>query len=147
MLNLDRRTYVATLMLAALPIRASASSEPASVVEDFHRALAAGDRDRALSLLWTDAAILEGGALESRADYAAHHLDADIAFAKAVPSKRSRPVVTIEGSVAWVHSTFTSNGVLNGKPLAFAGAELMVLTRMREGWRIRAIHWSSRSTK
>jgi hypothetical protein len=28
-----------------------------------------------------------------------------------------------------------------------AGAELMVLTRMPDGWRISAVHWSSRTVR
>jgi hypothetical protein len=46
--------------------------------------------------------------------------------------------------VAWVVGTSTTRGEYRGRPVNSAGAELMVLTRTPHGWRIAAIHWSSR---
>ena len=61
----------------------------------FHAALAAGDSAAALALLAPDAVVLESGEVETRAEYAAHHLAADIEFSRAVPSQR---VVTLVAS-------------------------------------------------
>jgi ketosteroid isomerase-like protein len=50
----------------------------------------------------------------------------------------------VRGDVAWVVGTSTTRGEYRGRPVDSAGAELMVLTRTPQGWRIAAIHWSSR---
>ena len=124
------------------------SSAVAATVERFHSAIEAGDSVAALALLADDVVILESGALESRNDYRAHHLAADIAFARAVPSRRGAMAVQVRGDVAWVTGTSASQGQYRGRPVNSTGAELVVLSRdTAGGWKIRAIHWSSRSTK
>jgi hypothetical protein len=45
--------------------------------------------------------------------------------------------------VAWVAATTTVIGSYRGRRVDSQGAELMVLSQARDGWRIRAIHWSS----
>jgi uncharacterized protein (TIGR02246 family) len=127
--------------------RAADSAAVAAVVERFHRALAAGDSARALSLLAPDAVVLESGGVESRAEYRSHHLPADIEFARAVPGQRGPVRVRVRGDVAWATSTSTTQGEFRGRAVNSAGAELMVLTRSPGGWRIAAIHWSSRARR
>ena len=114
------------------------------VVDGFHSALAAGDSLAALDLLAPDVIVLEAGGAESRAEYHSHHLPADIAFARAVPSQRGGMRIRQAGTVAWVTSVAESEGTLEGRAIRTQGAELMVLARSPDGWRIRAIHWSSR---
>ena len=123
------------------------SAVAAEVVEHFHRALADADSVGALALLSDDVVILESGDVESRAEYRAHHLPADIAFARAVRSDRSPVRVTVRGDVAWAHATSTTHGQFHGRIVNSAGAELMVLTRAADGWKISAIHWSSHSRR
>ncbi|HWO94742.1 MAG TPA: DUF4198 domain-containing protein [Dehalococcoidia bacterium] len=125
----------------------SDSSEVANVVARYHEALAVGDSATALSLLASDAVVLESGEMETREEYRSHHLPADIQFARAVRSERSPLRVTLRGDVAWVSSTSTAQGQYRGRAVNSAGAELMVLTREADGWRIRAIHWSSRTRR
>ena len=133
---------------AALSATAAADSlDVARAVERFHLALADADSAAALSLLADDALILESGGRETRAEYRAHHLAADIAFARAVPRERASVHVKLQGDVAWATSTGTARGEWRGRPVHAATAELMVLTRAGAGWRIRAIHWSSRSVR
>jgi ketosteroid isomerase-like protein len=115
-----------------------------ATVAAFHHALSTGDSAGALALLAPDAVILESGDLETRAEYAAHHLAADIEFSRAVPSQQVTTRVYQEGAVAWVASVSTSRGTFRDRAIASQGAELMILTRTAAGWRIRAIHWSSR---
>jgi len=117
------------------------------IVSRYHAALARSDSAAALQLLAPDAVILESGGVETRDEYRSHHLPADIAFAAAVPMKRSITRVTARGDVAWVASTSTSQGEFRGRAVNSAGAELMVLTRTSDGWRISAIHWSSRTRR
>jgi ketosteroid isomerase-like protein len=126
------------------PAAASDSAEAALTVARFHQALARGDSAAALALLAPDATILESGGAETVAEYRAHHLPADIGFARAVPGERGPLRARVRGDVAWVVGTSTTRGEYRGRPVNSAGAELMVLTRTPHGWRIAAIHWSSR---
>jgi len=138
------------LITAAVPSAPGApATDPDStailaVVNGFHAALAAGDSAAALAFLAPDAVILESGGLESRAEYAAHHLGADMAFSREVPSTRVTTEVFQDGGTAWVASVTTAKGTYRGREISSQGAELMVLSRTAGGWRIRAIHWSSR---
>ena len=130
-------------------VRAGTSDDSAAVVSTvsgFQQALARGDSATALELLASDATILESGDIETRADYRAHHLAADIEFAKGVPGRRQVRAVVVHGDAAWVSTTSTAQGTFRGRAMSTAGAELMVLARAASGapWRIRAIHWSSR---
>lgn len=119
------------------------SAEVASTIGTFHYALAHGDSKTAMNLLESDAVVLEGGSLETRAEYEAHHLQEDIQFAQTAHSIRSDIRVEIDGKTAWLTSRSRTNGSFEGKPVNSSGVELAVLTRTAEGWRIRAIHWSS----
>lgn len=123
------------------------SAEVAATVERFHQALAAADSAAALALLTGDVEILESGGVESRQEYRSHHLGSDIEFARAVPSRRGPLRVHVAGDVAWTTSTSTSEGEFRGRAINAAGAELMVLRRTPQGWRIAAIHWSSRARR
>jgi len=124
------------------------SAAVVDVVHSYHRLLAAGDSLGALRLLAPDAIILESGGVESRGEYRSHHLSGDIEFSRAVPSKTSDVRVVVAGDVAWATSTSVTEGTFKDRPINSAGAELMVLSRIRtsagRAWRIRAIHWSSR---
>ena len=115
----------------------------AGALEKFHDALAHGDAKAAMALLAPDAVILESGAMETRAEYESHHLPEDIQFAQAVHSNRSDVRVQIDGNTAWLTSRSKTEGSFEGKPVNSVGVELVVLTKTAEGWRIRAIHWSS----
>lgn len=126
--------------IAGAQDRAADSSAVVLAVQAYHQALEAGDSAAALALLADDAVILEAGGVETRAQYRSNHLPADIAFARAVPAIRSPLEVTVQGDVAWVSSTSTSDGTYEGRAVRSQGAELVVLTRDGAGWRIRAIH-------
>jgi ketosteroid isomerase-like protein len=121
------------------------SAAAAAVVERFHAAVVAGDSALALSFLTPDVVVLESGGMETREEFRARHLAADIAYAQAVKSVRSPMRVTVRGDAAWVSSTSTATGEYRGRSINSSGAELMVLARTPQGWRIAAIHWSSRT--
>lgn len=123
------------------------SAAVASVVKKFHEALANGDSLTALSLLDPAVTILESGDEERLADYRAHHLAADIEFARAVRSASTPIRVTVRGDVAWATSTSTTTGSFRGRTINSAGAELMVVHRVDGRWRIAAIHWSSHAKR
>lgn len=142
----------ATLVFSVSGGNTSGASRPASdsadvvaVVTRYQNALATGDSSAALALLAADAVVLESGGVETRAEYRSHHLPADMSFARGVPSVRANLRVAVRGDVAWVSSTSTSRGEFRGRQINSSGAELMVLSREPDGWKIRAIHWSSRN--
>ena len=134
---------------AGTPTTASQSDSAAvaSVIERFRTAMTAGDSATIMGLLAADAVILESGGVETRAEYQSHHLSGDIAYAKAMKSTRGPIRVSVRGDVAWASSTSTTTGESRGRQVNSVGAELMVLTRTVAGWRISAIHWSSRSQR
>jgi ketosteroid isomerase-like protein len=124
--------------------RAADSAAVAGTVRRYHEALARGDSAAALALLAPGAVVLESGGMETLAEYRSHHLPADIEFARAIPEKRSGILVRMAGDAAWAASTSTAQGTFRGRAVDSSGAELMVLERTSDGWRIAAIHWSSR---
>ena len=132
----------------ALAISVDADSAAvAAVVDRYHRALSDGDSVVALSLLANDATVLESGDVETRDQYRSHHLPADIAFARAVPSVHGPVRVVMHGDAAWAISTSTTRGSYRGRIIDSQGAELMVVTRDHDRWMIRAIHWSSHALR
>jgi len=122
----------------------SDSAIVSAVVDGFHAAIRMGDAAAAMKLVADDAVMLEAGGIETRAEYAMNHLPEDIKFEKVVASAYKSYRVTVLGNVAWAISTSDMKGTFEEKPVNSAGAELMVLSRGSDGWRIRAIHWSSR---
>lgn len=135
--------------IAGAPTGRLAGSENAdsaavvAVADRYHRALSDGDSATALSLLAEDAVILESGDVETREEYRSHHLPADIAFARAVPSVRGPVHVVIHGDAAWAISTTRTQGAYRDRTIDSQGAELMVVTQDAGRWKIRVIHWSS----
>lgn len=149
---------LATMLVASLATSTSQATTPheghagdsaavAGVIAKFHDALEAGDSVAALALLADDAVILESGGVETRAEYRSHHLSGDINFAKAIKSERGPVHVRVRGDVAWASSTSTTQGEVNGRAINSVSAELMVLERTPQGWKISAIHWSSRQQR
>lgn len=135
---------------AASPAQARMGADSTAVVrvvDQYHRALAAGDTAAALHLLEADAVILESGGLETRSEYVSHHLPGDIAFARAVTRERGPIEVRVNGNTAWATSTSTTVGEYGERSINSQGAELMVLTRAEDEWKIVAIHWSSRNRR
>jgi ketosteroid isomerase-like protein len=120
------------------------SAAVAAVVVKFHQALASADSLGALALLADDVVILESGGSETLAQYRAHHLQADIRFEQAVKITRGPIRVKIQGDVAWTSATSSATGEMNGRAINSQSAELMVMVRSGEQWKIAAIHWSSR---
>ena len=122
----------------------SDSAMVVATISRFHDALSRGDSSAALGLLAPDAVILESGGSETVSEYRGGHLPADIAFAQAIRAVRNPIRVTVHGDLAWAAGTSTTQGEFRGRPVNSAGAELMILRRTTDGWRIAAIHWSSR---
>jgi ketosteroid isomerase-like protein len=140
---------LAGALLTSRPtVQASSQSDStavAAVVERYQESLNTGDTATAMRLLANDALILESGDVETRAEYRAQHLTADIAFARGVSSDRRSVRVVVRGDVAWSVRTSTSRGTFRGRAINSQGVELMILSRENGDWKIDAIHWSSHS--
>jgi ketosteroid isomerase-like protein len=122
---------------------AAAPADPAAVVDAFHEALQAGDRQKALEQMAGDARVFEQGRLDrSRTEYAREHLAEDIAFASATRRSVAHRVVKVHGDAAWVTSVNRARGRYRGRAVDFTTTETMVLALAGDRWRIVHIHWS-----
>jgi uncharacterized GH25 family protein/ketosteroid isomerase-like protein len=131
---------------AGAPATARAARDSVAVrevVEAFHGALARGDSAGALALLASDVMVLESGDAETREEYRAHHLSADIGFARATSTTRAVSRVVVLDAAAWLTAASVTRGTYRDRPINSRGVELVVLSREAGGWKIRAVHWSS----
>lgn len=149
------RTFVivAVLLVMSVPVRGqdsdtpvdSDSVEPVETVERFQTALANRDSATVNTLLLSDALILEGGGLETKKEYFGHHFGADADFLSEMDREVEHRQVRREEGTAWISTKSRLHGTYSDDSLDLSSAELMVLRKTSEGWRIAAIHWSSRS--
>lgn len=124
------------------------ATEAARVVDAFHAALASADPKAAAALILDEAVIFEGGAVErSKAEYAAHHLSADAAFAAATKGSTTARHAFAGGDLAVVISEGRTTGTFKGRAIDQLTTETMTLRRVGGAWRIAHIHWSSRPAK
>jgi ketosteroid isomerase-like protein len=147
------RRLLAILMIA-IPIGAAWSAEGTvssdeaavvAVVEQFGRALKAGQIDAAAELLDPEVLVLEsGGAERDRAQYLREHAPEDAKFLQAAQIRAGQRRARVEGDLAWVGSESEIDYVTDGKPHTLLSTETMVLRRHDGAWRIVHIHWSSR---
>lgn len=132
---------------AAVPpssAQAVMSDQAATTVDLFHQALQRGDLTAASSLIASDALIYESGGVErSKAEYAAHHLSADAAFASATKRTVTRRSNHLSGDLAWVATESTTGGTYKGRAISSKSTETMILRREGSAWLIAHIHWSS----
>jgi hypothetical protein len=95
-------------------------------------------------MLAADALVFEeGGAERSKAEYAEHHLSADVAFVQAVPSTITRRSGAVAGNLAWIATEGRTTGIYQGKAIDRLTTESMVLRKDGDRWQIVHIHWSS----
>jgi ketosteroid isomerase-like protein len=136
------------LGLSPMAVLAQATSaveaEIHKVVDAFHAGLKSGNTAAVMQLLAPDVLLLEAGGIETRAQYEKDHLPADIEFEKVVTTTFKPYRVVVMGDAAWVVNNSEYKGTFRERPIDSVGVELIVLSRGTPGWRIRAIHWSSR---
>lgn len=116
----------------------------ADVVNSFHDALKRGQTDAALALMAEDVVIFESGGVESsRAEYAAHHLEADAAFSAGTIRTPVSELMTVEGNLATIMRVELVAGTFKERPINSRSTETMLLRKIDGKWRIVHIHWSS----
>ena len=139
-------SYALAALLASLPACTPAPAPPreadvTAVVEAFYGGVTAGDTAAVMQLIAPDAVFVESGKIETRAEYEANHLPADIDFERQVKAQRGPLRVTFDGrDTAWVISRAEYD---EGNPEKYINTQLMVLTRDTGEWRIRTISWST----
>jgi ketosteroid isomerase-like protein len=141
------RKLLFVLMMMAFGTPAIAAS-PQETVDAFHAAMHAGDKDKLAAMLSPDVLVFESGHVErSRAEYAGHHLPADVAFAKAVTRKVLRQGERIVGNQAVLWQETETIGTFKDKPVHSFGTETTILEKKGDDWLIVHVHWSSRKAK
>ncbi len=126
-------------------VHAAAAGSPVETAKALHEALTSGDASRVKTLLDPKVLILEsGGAERSWAEYAAHHLKADMDFMKTVTYKLQRQAGDTVGDLAWVASEARMTGTSKDKPVDIQSTETLVLKKTSAGWKVVHVHWSSR---
>ena len=114
--------FLTSTCLAQAQSGDSEATAVAAVVRNYHAALLAADTQAVSRLLAPDAVILESGDRESRKEYLEQHLQADIKFAQAVPTRQSKIDVTLSGDVVWAISTSVTQGTYESKAVNLLGA-------------------------
>lgn len=123
----------------------SAMAESAAVAADaFRAAIVANDSTAAASIILEDALIVEGGGIETREHYLSGHFNGDGAFLSAMTREPVERTVSVAGHVAWITSTSRLQGNYRDRDVDVTSAELLVLEHSEAGWKVAAVHWSSR---
>ena len=143
------RAIVVVSIVSGLSAACTAPAAPrdqdvVAPLEAFYGAMKTGDTATAMRQIAPDAVFVESAKLETRAEYEANHLPADIDFERQITGKRSPWQVKSQGDTAWVIATTEYDGTVDGSPVNFVSAQLAVLSRESGAWQIRSIHWSSR---
>lgn len=127
-------------------VHATAVASPVDTAKAFHEAMSSADASKVKTLLDPKVLVLEsGGAERSWAEYAAHHLKADMDFLKTVTYKLQRQTGDTVGDLAWVASEARMTGTSKDKPVDIQSMETLVLKRAAAGWKVVHVHWSSRA--
>ncbi len=119
--------------------------EAVQVLNDFRTAIINNDSESASNLLTDDARILESGGIETKEEYLSHHFHSDGKFLSAMERHQMSQKVTSDGNTAWISTVTHMSGTYNERNIDISSAELAVVVKTEEGWKISAVHWSSRS--
>lgn len=125
-------------------LSASANEQALQTLTQFQHALKTGNANAVLNLLSDDAQIFESGYAENKAEYAAHHLAADIEFSKATDNKLLKQVINCNEHLCVIQNQNETNGNFKQKPVHSIGMETAVLIWQKDHWQIQHLHWSSR---
>ena len=122
-----------------------ANAEPGAeaTAKAFHAALQKGDRAAVLALLAPEVVVSEEGESQSREQYAAGHLGADIEFLKSASIKPVSVGSMPMGNTAMVGSRSEIRTNTNGKAMAMLSSEMLTMKKTPNGWRITRIEWAS----
>ena len=125
-----------------------AAAEPpdaaADIPAELSRVLAAGDQEALRGLLDSAVLVFESGGVEDGwAEYAGHHMPADMAFMANMQRKPLSQKIFEFGDHALVATRSSLHGRYKGKAVDLVSTESLLLQRRDGRWRIQHIHWSS----
>lgn len=139
---------VILVMLCTLITANSYAETPKEALAAFYSALASGNKVKATELLAPNVTIYESGYVErSRAEYAGHHMQGDMDFAKSAVSTVLQHTERVEGNLATIWQETETKATIKGKPVTILGTQTALLEKNGDGWRIVHVHWSSRKPK
>ncbi|AZG75174.1 DUF4440 domain-containing protein [Shewanella livingstonensis] len=119
-------------------------SAAGKVVKQFHNALKTGNEALVRQSLAENVQIYEGGKVDrSLAEYASHHLHADMAYLKGLTITLTEHQVAITGDIAISTAISHAQGEYKSKSVDSISMETLVLTKQVDGtWKIIHVHWS-----
>ncbi|MDZ7715164.1 MAG: nuclear transport factor 2 family protein [Balneolaceae bacterium] len=123
------------------------NKELIQVIDNFRMAIINNNAEKASSLLTDDARILETGGIETKEEYLSHHFHSDGKFLSAMERELKTQKVTSSAKTAWISTVSKMSGTYNDQDISIDSAELAVLVKTKDGWKISAVHWSSRSAE
>jgi len=121
--------------------------EIVQVLENFRMAIINSEQEKASELLTDDARILESGGIETKEEYLSHHFHSDGKFLSAMEREVKSQKVKVNKNTAWISTVSQMSGSYNDRDISVNSAELAVLVKTDEGWKISSVHWSSRSAE
>lgn len=126
------------------PVAPVQPGSPGAAADLFSQALSSGDRSQVEALFSADAIIAEGGGTErSFAEYASHHLGADMAYVGATSTKTLKRDVVQTDDMAVVITESLISGSFRGQDVRNRMVETLTLRDREDGWKIVHVHWSS----
>jgi ketosteroid isomerase-like protein len=139
-----------TALLLAGPARAQEARLPTEIVDNFHRALKAGDTGRVLSMMDRELIVFEYGVADLKLEaYAFAHLPMDMDQAVRTQWELQTRRMGGAGDERWVLSTYHVTGPAGANTPAIdqTTAETVILRRIGDGFRIAHVHWSTADVK
>lgn len=125
----------------------TSDKELVQVIDNFRIAIINNNSEKASSLLTDDARILESGGIETKEEYLSHHFHSDGKFLSAMEREVKTQKVISSEKTAWISTVSHVSGTYNDREISINSAELAVLVKTENGWKISAVHWSSRSAE
>ena len=126
--------------------RAQEARLPTEIVDNFHRALKAGDTGRVLSMMDRELIVFEYGVADLKLEaYAFAHLPMDMDQAARTQWELQTRRMGGAGDERWVLSTYHVTGPAGANTPAIdqTTAETVILRRIGDGFRIAHVHWST----
>lgn len=122
---------------------AQESTSVAATADRFGQALKSGDEATVRALLDEHVLIFESGGVESSlAEYASHHMGADIVFMADMEKEIISREVFEGGEFTVVSTRYRMHGSYKGRDFDQVSSETLVLKNTADGWKIVHIHWS-----
>ncbi|NNE05405.1 MAG: SnoaL-like domain-containing protein [Xanthomonadales bacterium] len=138
---------IALLAAFALPCVSKASTElslqAAMLADRFDAAISSGDETQIRQILHQSVLIYEGGKIEaSLEEYAAHHMQADMAYMAGIEKEILSRTIIEDNGIAVVTTQYHMTGQYKDRPVDRISLETLVMRDIGEGWKIVHVHWS-----